>query len=114
MLLSESYFKIILGKYMADTGRLESDMVFLGLTRSSMIFGVSYLVVVTNFLASIMFYIITTDAKAFLSMAVVHAIAYFASQKEPLFLELFMSRQQKCNKCKNRFFFGMTNSYDLR
>ena len=98
---------------MANTGELEVDMLFLGLTRSPMIFGFSYMVVGINFLIGMFYFVLTSDFKGFAAIPVVHAIAYVASQKEPLFLELFMIKQQKCNKCKNKFYHGMTNSYDV-
>ena len=98
---------------MADTGELEVDMVFLGLTRPPMLFGVSYTVVIMNFFVSMMYYVLSSDAKAFLSMPIVHGIGYVLTQKEPLFLDLFMIKQQKCNKCKNRMYHGLTNSYDV-
>lgn len=98
---------------MADTGELEVDLVFLGLTRPPMLFGVGYSVVMANFLVCMMYYVTSSDPKAFLVMPFIHGIAYFATQKEPIFLELFMIKQQKCNKCKNRFYHGMTNSYEI-
>ena len=98
---------------MANTGELEVDMLFLGLTRSPMLFGVSYTVVMMNFLISMGYFVATSDFTGFAAMPVVHGIAYIASQKEPLFLDLFLIKQQKCNKCKNRFYHGMTNSYDV-
>lgn len=98
---------------MANAGELGVDMLFLGLTRSPMLFGVSYMVVGMNFLIGCFYFIITSDFKGFLAVPVVHGIAYVASQKEPLFLELFMIKQQKCNKCVNKFYHGMTNSYEI-
>jgi type IV secretion system protein VirB3 len=98
---------------MSNTGELESDMLFLGLTRPSMIFGVSYLVVMTYFLIGAMGFVLTSDFRFFFGMIPIHLGAYVMSQKEPLFMELFMIRQQKCNKCKNRFYHGLTNSYDV-
>ena len=98
---------------MANTGELEVDMLFLGLTRASMLFGVSYTVVMINFLIGCTYFILSSDFKGFGMMPIVHGIAYVASQKEPLFLDLFMIKQQKCNKCQNRFYHGMTNSYDV-
>lgn len=99
---------------MADTGELEVDMLFLGLTRPPMFFGVSYIIVMMNFLSCMTYYVIFTDGKAFLAMPIIHGVAYVLSQKEPLFMELFKIRMQKCNKCKNRLYHGMTNSYDVR
>ena len=98
---------------MADAGELETDMLFLGLTRPSMLFGVSYTVVLANFFTCMMYFVATSDFRGFLAMPFVHGVAYVLSEKEPLFLELFMIRQQKCNKCKNRLYHGLTNSYDV-
>ncbi|MDB2414248.1 VirB3 family type IV secretion system protein [Rickettsiales bacterium] len=98
---------------MSGTGELEVDPVFLGLTRPSMLFGVSYSVVILNFFGCMMYYVASSDFRAFLAMPLLHAIGYIASQKEPLFIELFMVKQQKCNRCSNRFYHGMTNSYDV-
>ncbi|PIR37404.1 MAG: type IV secretion system protein VirB3 [Alphaproteobacteria bacterium CG11_big_fil_rev_8_21_14_0_20_39_49] len=96
-----------------ETGELETDMLFLGLTRPSMIFGVSYLVVMTYFLIGCMGFVLTSDFKFFGGMLPIHCVAYVLSEKEPLFMELFMVKQQKCNKCKNKFYHGLTNSYDV-
>lgn len=98
---------------MANTGELEVDMLFLGLTRPSMLFGVSYTVVLANFFVCMMYFVLTSDFKGFGAMPIIHGIAYVLSEKEPLFLELFMIKQQKCNRCKNRLYHGLTNSYDV-
>jgi type IV secretion system protein VirB3 len=98
---------------MSNTGTLEADMLFLGLTRQPMLFGVAYPVFILNFLICMFYFILTSDFKGFMALPLVHGAAYVACQKEPLFLELFMVRQQKCNKCANKFYHGMTNSYDV-
>lgn len=99
---------------MANTGELELDMLFLGLTRPPMLFGVSYTIVMINFLGCITAYLLFPHLKILLVCFPVHGVAYVLSQKEPLFMELFRVRMAKCNKCKNRFYHGMTNSYDVR
>lgn len=98
---------------MSGTGELEVDMLFLGLTRPPMLFGVAYSVVAINFLIGMFYFVLTSDFRGFLVMPIVHGIGYVATQKEPLFLDLFMVKQQKCNKCRNKFYHGMTNSYDV-
>lgn len=98
---------------MSGTGELEVDMLFLGLTRPPMLFGVAYAVVMVNFLIGMFYFVVTSDFRGWALIPVVHGIAYIASQKEPLFLDLFMVKQQKCNKCKNKLYHGMTNSYDV-
>ena len=98
---------------MANTGQLQADMLFLGLTRPPMLFGVSYTVVIFYFFLCMIYFVLSSDLKAFLAMPLFHGAAYFASAKEPLFFDLFMIRQQKCNRCKNRWYHGMANSYDV-
>ena len=98
---------------MASSGELEADMLFLGLTRPSMILGVSYMVVAVYFLIGVMGFVLTSDFRFFAMMPIVHLLAYVASEKEPLFLDLFMVRQQNCNKCKNRMYHKFNNSYDV-
>lgn len=97
---------------MSGTGELEVNLVFLGLTRPPNLFGVGYTVVMANFLTCMMYFVVASDFKGWVAMPVIHGIAYMASQREPLFLELFMIKQQKCNKCVNKIYHGMTNSYD--
>ena len=53
---------------MANTGELEVDMLFLGLTRPPLLFGVSYTVVMANFLVSLFYFILASDFKAFIAM----------------------------------------------
>ena len=98
---------------MAKDGQLEVDMLFLGLTRPPMLFGVSYTVVLMNFFLCMMYFVISSDFTGFFALPVVHGVAYLLSEREPLFLELIMIRQQKCNRCKNRLYHGLTNSYDV-
>ncbi len=98
---------------MAGGGELEVDMLFLGLTRPSMMFGVTYTVFLMNFFVCMMIFVLTSKFQVFLLMGLFHAIGYIMCEKEPLFLELIMIRSQKCNRCKNRFYHGLTNSYDV-
>lgn len=98
---------------MAGAGELEVDMLFLGLTRPSMLFGVSYTVVLANFIICMASFVAFADLRIFLAMPLVHGVAYVLCQKEPLFLELFLVKSQKCNKCKNRLYHGLNNSYDV-
>lgn len=98
---------------MASQGELENDMLFLGLTRPPMMFGVSYAFFGMNFFVLMMgFIVLNQGLKTFLLAPLIHGIGYYFSQKEPLFLELFMVKQSKCNKCKNKLYHN-ANSYDV-
>jgi len=98
---------------MASSGELEADPLFLGLTRPAMMFGVSYTFAGMNFITVLFLFITTTKLQSFLLLFFLHGVGYYFSQREPLFMELFMVRQQKCNKCRNRMYHGLTNSYDV-
>lgn len=100
---------------MAGTGELESDPLFLGLTRPPMLFGVSYMFAMANLLFCIMCFIVfDTGLQTFLMLPMIHGVGYYFSAKEPLFIELFMIKQSKCSKAqKNRLYHGSTNSYDV-
>ena len=95
-----------------EDGRLKVDPLFVGLTRASLLFGVSQIFAVLNALACIGYFVMTSDITSMGMMIVIHMFGYLACSKEPLFVELFMVKMQKCNKCKNKFFHG-ANSYDM-
>jgi type IV secretion system protein VirB3 len=91
--------------------KVQADPLFVGLTRPPMLFGVSYMYFVVNALICMVAYISTTNFR-YLAMAVpIHAIGFYICSKEPLFIQLFKVRAEKCFKSKNRFFHG-ANSYD--
>lgn len=94
-------------------GGLDTDPLFVGLTRPSMFFGVSYMYSVLNGGICLMYFINTESLLAlFLGLPFFHLIGYIICFKEPLFIELFMVKTQKCNKCRNKMFHG-ANSYDI-
>ncbi|MBS0236130.1 MAG: VirB3 family type IV secretion system protein [Proteobacteria bacterium] len=90
---------------------LKMDPLFVGLTRPPMIFGVSYMFAVSNLMIGMMAYVIMVDVKYLLMMLPIHLIGYMLCNNEPLFIELFRVRAEKCSRCKNRFYHG-ANSYD--
>jgi type IV secretion system protein VirB3 len=95
-------------------GELGADPLFLGLTRPSMLFGVTYTYAALNGLGSLMAFIITSNFLYLLVLLpVLHGIAYLICLKEPLTIELLKMRYSKCNFCKNRTKHGGTNSYDV-
>lgn len=100
---------------MAGTGRLQSDPVFLGLARPTMIMGVNYLFFVLNAILSLITFInVQNFAVLFVVAPSIHLIAYLICLKEPRALELFILKMGKGMRClKNRAFHGHTNSYDI-
>ena len=98
---------------MAEGGRLKVDPLFVGLTRPTLLFGVSQMFVILNAFCCIGYFVMSNDMRAMVILALNHMVGYIICAKEPLFVELFMIKMQKCNKCTNKFFHG-ANSYDMR
>jgi len=98
---------------MAGSGRLQSDPLFQGLTRPTMIMGVSYMYFVINAAMSMIVFINTQSFMAlFVAAPIVHMIGYLICLKEPRAIELFLVKVNKGFKCVNRGYHGYTNSYD--
>lgn len=98
---------------MSSTGTLQVDALFKGLTRPATIFGVSYTLAAFNMVATVILYIVTTRLTVLFFLGPgLHLIGYVITFNEPLFLELFLVRTQKCVKCKNKDYHG-ANSYDV-
>ena len=97
---------------MSDSGVVNIDPLFIGLTRPTMIFGVSFKFFFLNFFAIIFFYINAPGLKVIFLGLILHLVAYIICFKEPLFLELYLMKGAECTKCKNRSYYGGDNSYD--
>ncbi len=93
------------------SGSVHTDHLFLGLTRPPLLFGVSYNFAVLNALLCMVLYIMYNDFLYLVIAFPIHGLGYYVCSKEPLFIELFKVKAQKCSRCKNKFFHG-ANSYD--
>ncbi len=93
------------------SNQLQADSLFVGLTRPPMLFGVSYMFGLLNGFSCLMAYILTSQFKYLAVMFPIHAIGYIICSKEPLFIELYKVRAEKCSRCTNKFHHG-ANSYD--
>ncbi len=96
---------------MADTGSVSTDPLFVGLTRPTMIFGVSFKFFFLNFFVAILSYINSPGLKVLFIAAGAHLVGYIICFKEPLFLEIYLKKGEKCTRCKNKSYYG-ANSYD--
>ena len=97
-----------------ESGQLDSDPLFLGLTRPPMLLGVSYTFAALNLILCLMIFVMTNNFIYLLVlMPIIHGIAWLICLKEPRAIELFIAKTSKCNKCKNRFYYGGVNSYDV-
>jgi type IV secretion system protein VirB3 len=95
-------------------GKIEADPLFLGLTRPSMVLGVTYVYAALEALTSVMAFIITSNFIYLLVMLpALHCIAYFICLKEPLMLELILMKTSNFSVCPNKTFHGGVNSYDI-
>ncbi len=94
-------------------GRLQSDPLFQGLTRPTMIMGVSYMYFVINAaVCMILFINMQSFMMLFIVAPIVHLFGYLICLKEPRAIELFIIKLSKGYKCINRGYHGFTNSYD--
>jgi type IV secretion system protein VirB3 len=93
-------------------GIVIADPLFIGLTRPPMLFGVSYTFAVTNGMLCMLAYIGMSKLIYLAMMFPIHALGYYLCTKEPLFIELFKVRAEKCSRSKNKIYHG-ANSYDV-
>ena len=91
-------------------GKLASDPLFVGLTRPTMIFGVSIQFAMLNMMVSVMAFIQAPSIKIIFIAGVMHLVGYILCFKEPRFMELYLNKAGRCNQCSNKSFYG-ANSY---
>ncbi len=96
-----------------ELGKVGTDPLFLGLTRSPLIFGVSFIYFGLNVMVGVMYFVVTSDFQIFPVTFLVHFFGMALNKKEPLAVEIVMLKMQKCNKCKNKSFFKGANSYNI-
>ena len=97
----------------SDLGNVGVDPLFLGLTRPALIFGVSFLYFGLHIMGSVMYFVIMSDFKIFPVSILVHVFGMGLNKKEPLAVEIMMTKLQRCNKCKNKLFYGGLSSYSI-
>jgi type IV secretion system protein VirB3 len=91
---------------------INNDPLFVGLTRPTLIFGVSVQYALLNMLISVVSFIQTSNFQILFIAGIVHAIGYILCFKEPRFMELYLNKFQKCNQCSNKMYYG-ANSYNI-
>lgn len=96
------------------SGRLSSDPLFQGLTRPTMILGVSYMFFVVNASVCMITFINMQSFLVLVGIApAIHLAGYLICLKEPRAIEMAFVKVKKGFKCMNRRYHGYTNSYDL-
>jgi type IV secretion system protein VirB3 len=97
---------------MSGSGRLQSDPLFQGLTRPTMIAGVSFMYFVCNALFNIIAFINTSNFIFILVAApTIHMIGRYICRKEPRAVEMLILKAGKGCRCVNKNFHGRRNSY---
>jgi type IV secretion system protein VirB3 len=91
---------------------VSSDPLFVGLTRPTMIFGVSVQFGMLNMMIFVLAFIQTSSFRIIPLAFLIHGIGYILCFKEPRFMEIYINKFDKCNQCSNRMYYG-SNSYDL-
>lgn len=94
------------------SGRLDSDPLFIGLTRPTLILGVSIMFAMLNMMICTIWFIQTANIFVVLLAVGIHIVGYIMCFKEPLFMELHMNKLGKCNQCPNKSYYG-ANSYGI-
>lgn len=91
---------------------LQNDPLFVGLTRPTLIFGVSLQYAMLNMVVCGVYFIQTSSLYSIFIGIIVHIIGYVLCFKEPRFMELYMIKFGKFNQCPNSSYYG-ANSYDI-
>ena len=97
-----------------DMNALESDQVFLGLTRPAMVFGVTYSWFLLNgFIWTLVF--LNSKSVMFLILGMIgfHFVGMIVCSHEPRFAELIKAWAKTNTKSPNKLYHGGTSSYDL-
>ena len=96
------------------SGTVGTNPLFLGLTRPPMLLGVSYTFAALNGIISLLAFVITSKFFYLLVLLPsIHMVGWFLCLKEPRAIELFLAKTSKCSVCRNRMYYGRTNSYDV-
>lgn len=91
---------------------LQNDPLFVGLTRPTLVFGVSMQYAMLNMVICGVYFIQTSSINIIFVGIVIHLIGYILCFKEPRFMELYMIKLGKFNQCSNASYYG-ANSYDV-
>ncbi len=87
-----------------------NDPLFVGLTRPTLIFGVSMQFAMLNMIVCGIYFIQTSSIKGIFLGIIFHLVGYILCFKEPRFMELYMIKFGKFNQSKTKGYYG-ANSY---
>lgn len=90
---------------MADQDeRIIADPLFVGLTRPTLVFGVTYEAVLLNAMFTAIFFIYTKNPLHLLVAAPIHAVCYAICLNDPRAFELIFLWGKTKGQCVNRYF----------
>ena len=100
---------------MADSGlgSLKTDALFLGLTRPALIAGVTFAYFAAEGLVAILIFIFTSKFEIFLVAVFTHIAGVMLCKKEPLAIDLLLTKMQKTPSTLNKSFHGGLQSYSM-
>jgi len=96
-----------------DSGRLETDPLFLALTRPAMVFGITYSWFFLELLTCMLYFIQTSSFKVVIYFLLMHSVGVLVCGKEPRFLEVIGTWAKASSRCLNKRYHGGTSSYDM-
>lgn len=89
-----------------------NDPLFVGLTRPTLILGVSMQYAMLNMIICGVGFIQSSSLKIIFIGIIVHIFGYVLCFREPRFMELYMVKLGKFNNCTNKSYYG-ANSYEV-
>ena len=97
----------------SKSGTLGLDSLFLGLTRPALVAGVTFSFFSINFLGCTIGFVVTSSFKVFILGGIFHVFGVFLCKKEPLAVDILMTKIQKCPSVSNKNFHNGANSYNM-
>jgi len=96
-----------------DVGRIETDMLFLALTRPAIVLGVTYSWFLVEGMGWLLYFINTSSFYVVPGAAATHLIGILIIAKEPRFMEIVKIWLLTTTRCLNKRYYKGTSSYDL-
>ena len=101
------------GLNMAESGKVYTDPLFIGLTRPQMFLGVGMMYVILYSMTCLVGFILSSNFYFIFAMAPLHYLGFMLYSKDPYIIEVIMAKFQLCSRNRmNGLFFHGANSYD--
>ncbi len=80
---------------------IKGDIVFLGLTRPTLFFGVTVEYFLLNGFTLLGVFIFTKRFEALAIGVIIHFIGYYICFNDPMLISIYLTKYSKFNSCKN-------------